>query len=118
VTEEEAEAFARSIRIDEVRFGRRLARPEAGQVLCWRSVAGTWNFAAARRAGLPDWARAEFDEWARQRAYLLALTLDPDVDGWLPREEDAAGWQLTYVPGQGPADPFAAAPHWSQQRPA
>ena len=66
----------------------------AGQVLC-QYDAGGWSFYAWRRSDLTPEQAARFDQWARQRAYILFLTRDLAVDGWSKRTSDEVADHLS-----------------------
>src|SRR4051794_18767579 len=104
----EAKAFARALTIDTVEFGPSLPDDALGRAVCWREVGQHLAFSAASRPGLTDSERWTFEQWVRLRAYLLAVTLDPDFDGW--ETVGRRRWQLTCTPDEGPDDPFGAEP--------
>lgn len=103
VDEATAQRIANDVTVNE-RAATELDDVPAGQVLC-QHEAGGWSFYAWRRSDLTPEQAASFDRWARQRAFILFLTRDLDVDGWFTRTSDER-WQITYPIDQGPPDPF------------
>ena len=100
-----ARQIADSIDIHEQELPE-LNENQAGQVVALPAGDGEWEVVIVRRHGLSDDERASFEEWARQRVYMFALTDDPHGDGWFRRESDA-GWQITARAVEGIVDPFA-----------
>ena len=78
---------------------------QSGQVVAQPAGDGAWGVVVVRRQGLSIDERVTFEEWARQRVYMLALTDDPHGDGWFRRKSDA-GWQITARAVEGIIDPF------------
>jgi len=87
-----ARQWADSIDIEE----RDLPELSAGQtgVVYFTPGADGATFAAVRMTGLDPDLAATFDEWARQRAYIVASTGDLQIDGWFKRSTDES-WQIT-----------------------
>ena len=105
MTEEEAQRIADSIEIREwPPLADVLDESQEGQVTC-HPIDDGWQFSAIHKPGLPEWRVKGFEEWARKRAYFLALTGDPQIDGWFRRKSDD-GWQMTARLVQMPDDPF------------
>lgn len=91
--EELAQHFAASINIEDEDLPE-LESTQHGRVICRRTDSGQWEFWALRKAGLSAEDAQGFDEWARQRAYMLSLTGDVEADGWFWHEE-AQAWAIT-----------------------
>jgi hypothetical protein len=103
-SERSARAFADSIEIqDWPPLLDGLDDFQSGQVICYLLPEG-WQFQAIRRPDLPEWDRQGFEKWARERAYLLALTRSTEADGWFKRTD--GGWQITARSVDMPPDPF------------
>lgn len=87
-----ARQWADSIDIEE----RDLPELSAGQggVVYFTPGDDGGTFAAVRRVGLDPDLVSTFDEWARQRAFIIASTGDLQIDGWFKRSIDES-WQIT-----------------------
>lgn len=100
----EARRVAASVEIEVEDLDDMLEIDGTGLVVAW-PAGPRWSISVTRRSGLSPAAVSHFDQWARQRVFML-LTVGPERDGWRLRDSDA-GWHITGPHAEeGPIDPF------------
>ena len=107
LTHAEARRLADALVFEKLADPGQLEETQAGHLGCWLTDRG-WRFAALINPEVPAGWRTQFEEWARQRIYMVLLTDDPKTDGWFKRRSDD-GWQITARRVDMPADPFVKA---------
>jgi hypothetical protein len=56
--------------------------PDSGAVMWCERIDDGWRIWAARREGLTASDAEQVEQWARQHAYDLAMSDDPEAHGW------------------------------------
>lgn len=81
----------------------RFAPDHVGQVLAIPRDEG-WQLMGVVRSDVSSAERETFEQWARERFYVVAVSGSFGGDGWLDRGD--GGWQLTARAVEMPPDPF------------
>ncbi|GAA0980404.1 hypothetical protein ENKNEFLB_02038 [Nocardioides aquaticus] len=81
----------------------RFAPDHVGQVLALPRDEG-WQLMGVVRSDVSRTERETFEQWARERFYVVAVSGSFGDDGWLDRGD--GGWQLTARAVEMPPDPF------------